>query len=212
MQEELDLKKRILTRAEEMFAQFGFSRVTMEEIACSLGMSKKTLYKCFNNKEHVLRDLIDTKKCTISETIDAILENPNDEFIVKLSKILAFVGSHAKNFNGPLVHDLMRTHPEIWNEMKEFRRKHAYERISRLISQGKDEGYIRPDIDTDLVTTIYVSAIHTVLVPDALEQIGMVPEKAYSEIMKVLFEGIFSEKGREQFQKTFRNNIEVQNA
>jgi len=55
MTEEKEIKQRIALKADEMFRQFGYSKVTMEEIASSLAMSKKTLYKHFSNKDHLLK-------------------------------------------------------------------------------------------------------------------------------------------------------------
>ena len=54
----LKLKDRILTRAEEMFLKSGYSKVTMDEIASNLGMSKKTLYKYFSSKEELVKEII----------------------------------------------------------------------------------------------------------------------------------------------------------
>ncbi|NCS82427.1 MAG: helix-turn-helix transcriptional regulator, partial [Ignavibacteria bacterium] len=51
MHDELELKEKIIQKSAEMFHQFGCAKVSMEEIASALGMSKKTLYKHFSNKE-----------------------------------------------------------------------------------------------------------------------------------------------------------------
>jgi AcrR family transcriptional regulator len=58
MSEELEIKKRIMHAAGQKFIQYGFSKVTMEEIAEELGMSKKTLYQHFESKNELLKDLV----------------------------------------------------------------------------------------------------------------------------------------------------------
>ncbi len=54
MTDDIEIKDRILSRAEEMFLKFGYSKVTMDEIAANIGMSKKTLYKFFPSKEELV--------------------------------------------------------------------------------------------------------------------------------------------------------------
>ena len=45
-----NMKEKIIVKSNELFLNFGFKSVTMDEIASALGVSKKTIYKCFNNK------------------------------------------------------------------------------------------------------------------------------------------------------------------
>lgn len=53
------IRKRILETAKEFFLEFGYKKVTMDEIADSLGMSKKTLYQYFPSKYELLSAVTD---------------------------------------------------------------------------------------------------------------------------------------------------------
>ena len=103
MADELDIKDRILTRAEEMFLRFGYSKVTMDEIAANLGMSKKTLYKFFPSKEELVREIIYKMRCGVKDYIDDLLANDEMDFVEKINEfnwkpIVKIAGSSFRRF------------------------------------------------------------------------------------------------------------------
>ncbi|MBS3945321.1 MAG: TetR/AcrR family transcriptional regulator [Melioribacter sp.] len=194
-----EVKQRILKTTEEMFYQFGYSKVTMEEIASTLSMSKKTLYKHFENKEHILREIIRTKKCAVETYVEELIEDKSTEFITKLKNFLSFVTSHFSKLSHPNIQDLVKTQPEVWNEIQEFRRKNAYVTFAKLINHGKESGVFRKDFNSDVAVNLYFSAIHTMLNLETLSQLPITVNEAYNDIIKLFFEGIFSEEGRKKY-------------
>ena len=207
MHEETEIKQKIMTRAYEMFHQFGASRVTMEEIASSLCISKKTLYKFFSNKDHLVKDMVETKKCAISVKIDEILDDTQLNFMDKLKRFLSFVGSQSLSFQGPMMMDLMRSHPEVWNDIREFRRMRTTEKITKLLGEGAEQGFIRSDINKEIATIMYVSAIHSIIAPEALDQMSIPADAVMKEVMKILFEGVLTEFGRRKYAQNYEEII-----
>ena len=66
--------------AIENFTKFGSKRFSMDELAKSLGISKKTLYKHFNSKEKLVKESLQYYLDNIRANVDNyILENPNEE-------------------------------------------------------------------------------------------------------------------------------------
>lgn len=194
-----EVKQRILTKAEEMFLQFGFSKVTMEEIASTLSMSKKTLYKHFENKEHILKEIIRNKKCAVETYVEELIADKSTEFITKLKNFLNFVTSHFSKLSHPNIQDLVKSQPEVWNEIQEFRKKNAYVTFSKLINHGKESGVFRKDFNSDVAVNLYFSAIHAMLNLEILSQLPVTVNEAYNHIIKIFFEGIFSEEGRKKY-------------
>lgn len=196
---EKEVKQRILNKTEEMFYQFGYSKVTMEEIASSLSMSKKTLYKHFDNKENILREIIRSKKCEVESYVEELIADTNTEFITKLKNFLSFITTHFSKLSHPNIQDLVKSQPDAWNEIQEFRVKNAYNAFSKLINQGKESGVFRNDFQSDVAVQLYFSAIHGLLNPRTLSQLPTTANEAYSDIIKIFFEGIFSERGRKKY-------------
>ena len=50
------MKDKIIHKATEMFLKLGFKSVTMDDIACEMCISKKTIYKYFQNKEVLIEE------------------------------------------------------------------------------------------------------------------------------------------------------------
>ncbi len=62
----MEARERILVKAHELFNRFGFRRVTMDEIALKTGMSKKTIYQSFENKDEIVNAVVEehiTRSC-----------------------------------------------------------------------------------------------------------------------------------------------------
>lgn len=209
MNEDKEIKQRITQKADEMFRQYGFSKVTMEEIASDLAISKKTLYKHFSNKEHILKELVHSNKCEVDRFIDELMSSKETPFIDKLKKFMNFIAQQAQKLEGPMVRDLMKSNPEIWKDIEEFRSKKAYKHLSQLIAEGVEDGIFRKDVNNDVVVVAYVAAIHSLINPEVLAKLPVTADQAFRDILKILFEGIFTDGGREKYKSIIDNYGEM---
>jgi len=199
MNNDVEVKNRILAKANEMFQSYGFSKVTMEEIASDLGISKKTLYKHFSNKEHLLKEILNNIKCEVDDFIEELISHKSMEFIEKLKRFMNFIAKQGTRLEGPIVRDLMKSHPEFWRDIEEFRKKKAYSNLSRLIEQGIKGGIFRKDVNTEVVVLAYVSAIHGLINPEVLARLPISADQIFKDLVKILFEGIFTVEGRKKY-------------
>ncbi|MFI5264856.1 MAG: TetR/AcrR family transcriptional regulator, partial [Candidatus Kapaibacterium sp.] len=114
-------KSRILAAAEEQFRTQGYSQTTMDELAESLGMSKKTLYEHFRSKEQLaeamLKDISDSIG-KIHETVMGSDANTVEKLHLlgqEMQKCLLTVASVK------LLTDLRRNAPHLWLKIKEVK-------------------------------------------------------------------------------------------
>jgi AcrR family transcriptional regulator len=201
MHTDAEIKDRILNKTYELFTKFGFHKVTMQEIADSMGMSKKTLYKFFEGKEQIIREIIENKKCDIDNYLEKLWANENLDFVEKISSMMNFIRTQLPNMRGPLFEDLKKNLPEIWMEINESRKKYIREKYSRLIREGIKKGSVRKDLDEEVVMLVYINAIHNILVPEILSELPLTAEQVFDTIVSTLFMGIFTDEGREKYQK-----------
>jgi AcrR family transcriptional regulator len=207
MNNENEIKAKILTKAAEMFNQYGYSKITMEEIAVNLGISKKTLYKYFSNKEHVLKELVENIRFEVSSFIDSVISDSSMEFIDKLNTLMNYFAKFSKIFSEPLSQDIMKNHPEVWKGIQETRKHKAYSSFTMLIEEGIKSGVFRDDIDKDLVVIAYVSAIHGMINPEVTVQLPLSAQQIHKSLSKIFFEGILSEEGRKKYQTSKLVNV-----
>ena len=196
MSEQNKIKERILEKAEEMFLQFGYTKTNVGDIATSLGISKKTLYKHFPGKEAILRELVNSIKCQIDSKLCEIWSSENMDYVQKLKEIMNNIGTHTSKLRGPLLEDLRKNIPEVWEEINHLRRKSAEPEFTALINEGVSKEVFRKDIYQRLIVLMYINAIEGIINPEVLSQLPLTADQVYETIIKILFEGILTPEGR----------------
>jgi hypothetical protein len=207
--EDSEIKGRILKKAEEMFTQFGFSKVTMEEIAADLGMSKKTLYKFFPGKEQILKEMITCKKCDFEDYVLKLWGNNELSFLEKLKILMNYIGQHNSSFRGPLAHDLQKNFPLIWEEINESRKTHSLAKFNLLVKEGIEKGVFRNDIDQQILFLIFMNSIQGALNPEVLTQLPVTGTQVFESIVKVFLEGVFTEEGRDTYMRIKHEDVKI---
>lgn len=156
--EELSIKDKILQGAEELFMRFGIRSVSMDDLARHLGMSKKTLYLHVPDKDElvlmVARSYME-KNRVLTENIRKGAKNPIDE----LARISSCIRSAMDSLNPSLLFDLQKFHQRAWNAWLEFKRGYLRDSIVRLLRQGMEQGYIREDIDPEVMASMRIELV-----------------------------------------------------
>lgn len=191
--------ERILLQAESLFTQFGFTRVTMSEIASRLSISKKTLYKHFKNKEEIIHAILNRTKRAIETHVDRLLQNRELPFLKKLHLLLDFLGKSSSRMKGPLIEELKQHYPSVYQEIKEFQRDRGLNKFTELIKEGVERGVFRDDINTEIIVYIYITAVRELIDPSFLSTSALSADQVYAHITSILFEGILTENSRKEF-------------
>ncbi|OGG55831.1 MAG: hypothetical protein A3F84_24780 [Candidatus Handelsmanbacteria bacterium RIFCSPLOWO2_12_FULL_64_10] len=190
------IRDRILETAREQFFQLGFTKVTMDEIASGLGMSKKTLYRFFSGKDELLREVVELNRGEIERGLDEILQDRGLSFAEKLKRLMAFLAMKLSRIGPLFMQDLHRNAPELWKEIEAFRRQKATSVFGDLIEEGVRKGVFRGDVDRQLLTLMYVNLIQGIIHAEVLSQLPLSASQAFEAIIKVLFEGILTDEFR----------------
>lgn len=147
----MDVKEYIISESDKLFCQYGLKSVTMDDIAKHLGMSKKTIYSHFDDKNDlvniVIEQSLNSNKILINETIKKS-DNAVEETFISLLNIKA----QLSDINPSLFYDLQKYHPQAWLFFKNFREKYLYTIIHDNLKRGIAEGYFRKDIKSDILT------------------------------------------------------------
>lgn len=197
---------KIIVLAESLFTRFGFTRVTMSEIASGLSISKKTLYKHFKNKEEIIHAILNQTKRAIETHVDHLLQNEDLPFLKKLHLLLEFLGKSSSRMKGPLIEELKQHYPGVYLEIKEFQRERGLNRFTELIQEGVKRGVFRKDINTEIVVHIYISAVRELIDPSFLSLSPLSADQIYANITAILFEGILTESSRKEFLSISNRN------
>jgi len=150
--------ERIIRGGEELFMQAGIKSVTMDDIARHLGMSKKTIYQFFKDKNELVIALIKMKlqddECQMAEIISG-----SGNVIEEMINMMKCSEEMFARINPIVIHDLQKYHPEAWKQFQDFKMKVLVRTMEDLLEKGTRQGYIRPDIDIKILARMRMSQI-----------------------------------------------------
>ncbi|MBI5749910.1 MAG: TetR/AcrR family transcriptional regulator [Nitrospinae bacterium] len=183
------MKNRIIDTAEKRFSQYGFRRVTMDDIASDLGISKKTLYQNFKSKD----DIAWAVKERMHKDIDRLLKKAKKEIpepIERFKRVIAEVTERVAVIGSAFMTDIKKDIPDLWRECEEFREREIYKYIGGILEEGIKKGKIRKDIDTKIAVMAYLGAIRMIIQPEILMENKFSIADAFDSILKIFLEGI----------------------
>jgi AcrR family transcriptional regulator len=154
----MEPKERIAVKAEELFMQFGIRSVSMDDIANNLGMSKKTLYQYFADKDELVEAVVDGH---INEVEGDCINCRRDaqDAIHEIFLTMEHIMEEFKNMNPMLVYDLEKFHYKAYQRFKDYKDKFLLQIIRNNIEWGiKDELY-RADLNIDVLSKYRIESM-----------------------------------------------------
>jgi AcrR family transcriptional regulator len=161
----METKDRILKGAEELFFRFGIKSITMDDIARHLGMSKKTIYQFFEDKDEVVYTLMQEKLKEDEREFTEISEksaNFIEEVFGHMKKMGAIIGSA----NPSIFYDLQKFYPASWKLFQSFKEECICRMVEGSIEKGKKQGLVRGDVNTRIMARLRIEEIEMGFTPD----------------------------------------------
>lgn len=192
--ERSEARDRIARKAMEEILVKGYSKVTMDAISSSLGMSKKTIYQIYPGKRELLKTVLTKLQKEIEEGIVERVDAGNTDFRERWRTVLEYIGVQYARIGPGFVEDLRTAEPEIYESLNAFRGGLVVKYFSRLSEEGSQLGVFRKDLDPRLLSAVYLASVQAILNPSTIQDLGIPPVQAYHDLVKLLFEGI-SDRG-----------------
>lgn len=155
----MDCRKQLLEYAIENFTKFGSKRFSMDELAQSLGISKKTIYKHFGSKEELVTESLRFFLGKIRSNVDNyILENPNEDqplstiiFIYKQGLMVL------QEINSSFLYGLDKYYPKASKLYSDFKKDIVWNIVCPLLKKAQKIGQVRADVKVELVCMLFLS-------------------------------------------------------
>lgn len=190
----MNIRDRIKQKADDLYRRYGIKSVTMDEIASQLGVSKKTIYQSFNDKNElvdaVIAEMLDYNKICCQ---DSCTRSQNAVHEVYLS--MDILRDMLENMNPSILFDIERGHPQTFKKFSDYKYNFLSDLMKKNIERGKKEGLYRPEINADLITKI---RLETIMLPFNEE---IFPKNQYSlvyvqqELIEYFLYGMVTSKG-----------------
>jgi AcrR family transcriptional regulator len=196
---ESEMRTRIVQRCTELFGRHGFARISMDEVAGSLGMSKKTVYKYFPRKEEIVKTIVHEFREETMLQVKRIAEDKHQEPITKIVRILETVALRLNMLQHAFIADIQKYLPDFWKEADEKRREAVMTMFQYIMEEGKREGIFRRDIDPEIFSYMFTHSAAGLITPDALGRLPYTASQIFQHIVSVLFKGIMTDAARSKY-------------
>lgn len=194
----INVRHNIIECARDLFLSQGFYKTPIDAIASELQISKKTIYKYFPSKEKLLNEIVNNIISGYNKRIKHILESELDS-VEKFNKLFEDYSVQMQVVSQKWMKDIKLHSPGSWKKIEEFKSKHIYSVMSRLLEQGKKENLI-----TDLPLDLVVESITAVSLHLLSPENSFYTKYSHREIIEFIFDsyltGLLTDKGRKKYK------------
>jgi TetR/AcrR family transcriptional regulator, cholesterol catabolism regulator len=146
----MDNRNKIIEGAAELFRTYGIRTVTMDSIAAHLGMSKRTIYEVFSDKDELLIGVLKRMSEKQRELVKKVLDESGNA-IVAIFRLLEVNRDHFQNMSPAFQADMKKFHQEVLMKESDKCEMPDYINYLQVIDHGIKEKLFRKDINADIV-------------------------------------------------------------
>lgn len=152
---ETDNKERIKLQATDLFMKYGVRSVSMDDIANSLGMSKKTIYQFYADKDELV-DAVVLHEIQHNEHCCELDRQSSENAVHELFLAMDMVVEMFHSMNPSLLYDLQKYHPKAFQKFHTHKNDYLYNVIRENLVRGIKEDLFRDDINIDILARFRV--------------------------------------------------------
>ena len=201
----METRIKILQKATELFMRSGIRAVSMDEIANQAGVSKKTIYQYYADKDELVDAVMQEEEKRIHTDSKECLEQSNDaieEILLTLSRIY----TQFSQMNPVVISDMERFHAKAHQRFHKMKYEHLHKVILKNLERGIQEGLYREELNIDMIAKYRLESI---MIPFKLD---LFPPAKYSlaavakELMEHFLFGLATLKGHKLILKYKKTN------
>lgn len=194
------LRQEVIAVALKQFRRHGFKSVTMDDIARSLGRSKKTLYTVVNNKQELI-DLVIDADMAVDDCAIVAAQNESADAIDEMLRIAHHFASTMIEMNPSGLYDLQKYYRKTWERVDAHYIDGMVDHVRKNLRRGQSEGLYRMDMDRELIARLFVMAPQAFTNPDRFQLEGKQWEEVLDQFFLYHLLGVCSANGRLKLEK-----------
>jgi AcrR family transcriptional regulator len=204
----MELKDRIIQEASTLFFNKGVRSMTMSDIANELGISKRTLYEVFRDKDELLEICVDMHMEKADKEME-MLANSSEDVIDTLMRIYSKHLHETQDVHKSVLHDLKKYHAHIYKKI-ECRQKDGLATFTPLLKRGIEEGLIRDNLNIEILLWLLKAQFKALMNDEYIPTNKYAPEEFIRSIILNFTRGIATPLGNEKIDtliENFKNQI-----
>lgn len=153
--------EEIVITATKMFLRLGFKSVTMDDVASKMGISKKTIYKYFENKEELIEACVNHVHAEIRVKMTAIFEQGKNA-VEENFKIRDMFNEMFNTDGDSPVYQLKKHYPVIYERVRARETEQCKEFFTANVVKGIEQGYYKNTTNVEYAVMFYYMLIFTI--------------------------------------------------
>jgi AcrR family transcriptional regulator len=193
-------RERIRQKADDLFMQLGTRNVSMDDIARELGMSKKTIYQYYSEKDELVNAVLDFTLDKMKRECDECFAGAKDA-VHELFLTMDLLAQQFRNMNPIILHDLEKNHSGAFKKFLNYKHEYLFTVVRENMKRGIGEGLFREDLNMDVISRF---RLESMMMPFNTQ---LFPTSKYNfvEVVQLILEhyvfGIASTKGHSLIMK-----------
>lgn len=205
----MDKKKLdIIERSSLIYLKYGIKSVTMDDLANHLGVSKKTIYKYFEDKNDLINAML-LRTLSFEETMCSKIQSNSENALEALIQISKMVIQRLNNVNPTIFYDLQKHHAEAWQILEKHKWDFVLNAIRNNINRGIEEKIYRDDLNVEVIARLYIATIDTIMNPEIYKWPEFQFHELYKEVIRFQFHGMINENGKNYLKNNFKDEYNV---
>ncbi len=199
-----DTAIRIFQQAHLLFMQYGLKSVSMDDIANKMGISKKTIYQYYADKEALVAEVV--KQITSENQFQCDNDIINSENAIH--EIILAMEQMSKLFetmNPSILFDLHKYYPQAFKLFLAHKNDYVFGKIKQNINRGINEGLYRDDLNIEIVSRYRVESIVIAFNPEFQSSVKSSLVSIAQELSTFFLYGVVNEKGYKLINKYAKN-------
>jgi len=196
----------LLERSTAVFMKYGLKSVTMDDLCREIGVSKKTIYKYFEDKSDLVMSIIQFK-LDMDKEMCSICTNQATNAIDELITISRFVLEQVGQVNPTVFYDLKRLYPEAWKRMHDHKWGFVLNNIRDNIIKGKEQNLYRDNLNPDIISRYYVSGMDSIMDGEVYPFPEFKTEHILTEVLRFHIRGLANDNGISYLKEHFNREI-----
>lgn len=188
-----ELEQRIVKKASSLFLSHGIRAVTMDQVAVETGISKRTLYEIFEDKDTLVLRTIEYQEKEKSEVEKEVIRTCSNSFERSL-KLYEMTLQRLHQINRNYVSDLFRYHPKVVAFFEKMKERNIEKMIAET-EEGMQEGYVRPELNSRLLALLLTSQLEMLMTWDEIRNGGFSFTEVFETIVMNYARGVATPKG-----------------
>ena len=187
-------KSRLIEHAAMLFANNGCKAITMDDIANSMGISKRTIYEHFKDKEALLDTCLhyffEQGKIDIQHVVQS-----SDNIIAAIFKLLDNTSKIFFQLKFNFFNEVQKYYPDTHNNtIKVYKQQHL-ENTQMLLKKGIADGIVREEINPTIISVLISEVFILVVQKEIFAEYGFYKKTAMHNCMSCITRGMLTEKG-----------------